>query len=155
MKSNNLFIFLCLLLFIVPLSCDSEELPLFGTRIDPSIPLYDSAAILTRKEFDSLNKIIFNNNLRGSSRITVFIIKELPTDVSIEGYANELFNSFGVEKKEISKHVLFLVAIKNRKLRIQVSKDLNSVLTSEYRKNIIKESNVMCKDVMGIVAEYI
>lgn len=137
MKSKISVFNFIILFYLLILSCDSNEPSIFSLRMDPGMLIYDGATVLTEDEKNTLNDLLFKNNLHGSGRITVYIIEELPIGVSLDSYTDEFFKSYGVGKKEVSEQVLFLISIKDRKLRILPSKDLYNVLTTDYCKSII------------------
>ncbi len=67
--------------------------------------------------------------------IAIAIIRSLEGD-DIESYANKLFREWGIGTKEYNNGVLFLVAIDDRKMRIEVGYGLEGALTDLESKRI-------------------
>ena len=55
----------------------------------------------------------------------------------IEGYANELFKNWGIGQKEKNNGLLILVAIKDKKWRVEVGKGFDSSITSAYSAGVM------------------
>ena len=60
----------------------------------------------------------------------------------IDGYANRLFRHWGIGDKERNDGVLFLVAVNDRKLRIEVGYGLEGTLTDALAAYIIRKTVV-------------
>ncbi|MBI5742705.1 MAG: TPM domain-containing protein [Candidatus Niyogibacteria bacterium] len=60
-------------------------------------------------------------------------------DETIENYANQLFREWGVGNKDLNNGVLFLVAINDRQMRIEVGYGLEGALTDVESKHILDD----------------
>lgn len=58
---------------------------------------------------------------------------------NIDTYATKLFNNWGLGKKDKNNGVLFLIALDDRKTRIEVGYGLESVITNELARKILDE----------------
>jgi uncharacterized protein len=87
----------------------------------------DYAGILDGGTKSYLTSIIDQFERQTGDEIAVVTVKSLEGE-SVEKYGNDLFNKWGVGKKDKNNGVLFLVAIKERRMRIEVGYGLESVL---------------------------
>lgn len=67
----------------------------------------------------------------------VVVIIDSLEGVDIEGYANELFRTWGIGQKEKNNGLLILVAMKDRKWRVEVGTSLEGVITDIYSARIM------------------
>lgn len=99
----------------------------------------DYTGTLDEGEKESLENLVQSIERETSSEIAVAIIDNLGGD-SIEDYANELFNGWGIGKKEKNNGVLMLVVLKERNIRIEVGYGLEPVLPDGLCGRIIRNS---------------
>jgi uncharacterized protein len=101
--------------------------------------IYDKAKLLTDKECSSITALLSKHNKNGPGTISVLTITELPGEITIERYANELIRGFSIAGIGRGDNVLLLIAVKNRKLRIETSKGVSDLLADDYCHKIIEE----------------
>lgn len=108
----------------------------------------DFANVLTEKQESALREKIRTHTALTSNEIAIVTI---PTtaDESIETYAVKLFEEWGIGKKEKDNGILFLTAIQDRKLRIEVGYGLESVVTDAKSAQMIAQAVPLLK-----VADY-
>ena len=107
----------------------------------------DFALVLSGDARLSLESQLAEFEKQTSHEISVVTIKSLNGD-SLEEYANTLFREWGIGKKDANNGVLFLVALEDRKMRIEVGYGLEGALTDleskhiqeDYVKPLFKES---------------
>lgn len=58
---------------------------------------------------------------------------------SIDRYSNELFNKWGIGNKDSNNGLLILVAVNDRKWRVEVGKGLESKITDEYSSKVMND----------------
>lgn len=126
--------------------------------VEPTTNFYvnDYADILSQETED----FIMNNSValakKTSAQIVVVTIPSLEKK-SIEEYANELFNKFGIGDKNKNNGLLILVALKEREARIEVGYGLEGLLPDGkcgryqdeymipyYKNNNFDEGTVNC-----------
>ncbi|HXF43942.1 MAG TPA: TPM domain-containing protein [Candidatus Paceibacterota bacterium] len=88
----------------------------------------DFAGVLGEAERSALEKEITDLKAATGAEIAVVTVKSLGGD-TVENYANELFADWGIGQKNKDNGVLFLVAIDDRVMRIEVGYGLEGVLT--------------------------
>src|SRR4051812_38281929 len=97
----------------------------------PSKPLTyvnDYTSTLKKTEVQSLEEKLQAYEKESSNEIAVVIITSLDGD-TIENVANELFNTWGIGKKANDNGALLLIALADRKTRIEVGYGLEPTLT--------------------------
>lgn len=138
--STHRIISIITLLLIIPIHglCNNSGSNAKIENLAPAGILYDDAKLLTAKENEVISDILSIHNSEGPGRISIFTIKELPKDVSIERYAYGLVNAIPWYENEKRDRILLLIAVKDRKLRIETSRDVWDLLTDDECRHIIK-----------------
>lgn len=95
----------------------------------------DFAGILSQVGKHELEQSLETFAKEKNHEIAVTVIKSLGGD-DIESYANTLFREWGIGTKEYNNGVLFLVAIEDRKMRVEVGYGLEGALTDLESKYI-------------------
>lgn len=75
-----------------------------------------------------------------TAEIAVVTINELPQTHTIEDFAVELFEKWGIGKKQKDNGILFLISINDRKFRIEVGYGLEGTITDLTAKNIAEKN---------------
>ena len=86
-----------------------------------NIYVEDDANVLsseTKEEIYQYNQRYKELALR--PELAVVTLNKLPDDESIEGYANEKFNTLGIGAKEYDSGILYVIAVDDRQQRIEV-----------------------------------
>lgn len=98
----------------------------------------DFANLLTETERSELSAIVSKFKEHTTHQLAVATIESFRPYPSIDPYATDLFNEWGIGSKEKNDGVLLLVAIKDRAVRIEVGKGLEPILTNEICKGILR-----------------
>lgn len=107
----------------------------------PGLPqgfVNDFAGVLSAEEKTSLEEKVTTFQKETTNEIAVVAIHSLAGD-SIENYANELFREWGIGTKEKNNGVLFLVAVDDHKMRIEVGYGLEGAVTDIGTKHLQEE----------------
>ena len=123
------FIFCVLLYPAVSLSADYPE---------PYGYVNDFAKVITDRDEKIIAQYASILEERTSAQLAVVTVKTTSPE-SIESYAVELFERWGIGKKDKDNGILLLVAIKDRKTRIEVGYGLEGVITDALASRIINE----------------
>jgi uncharacterized protein len=110
----------------------------------PSGYVNDFADILTLDRRTKLSEQIHQYKERTGNEIGIAII-QTTGDESIEQYAVQLFQEWGIGKKDEDNGALLLLAIQDRKLRIEVGYGLEGVLTDAKSAHIIANATPLLK----------
>ena len=132
-----------MLVFIFSFLACFPFMPSFMPAIsaEPNYPNYsayvnDYAGVLQSGSKTQTEDLIAKVEKETSSEIAVAIVSSLE-GISVEEYAVTLFEKWGVGKKKEDNGVLLLVAIEDRKLRIEVGYGLEGTITDLEAGNII------------------
>lgn len=106
----------------------------------PGIPtgyVNDFAGILSANTKQEIETLLSSLDASTSAQVSVVTIKTLDND-TIENYAEKLFKEWGIGQKGKDNGVLLLVAIEDRKVRIEVGYGLEGALTDAETSSIIR-----------------
>ncbi len=129
---------LCLASLLTPFSvvmADGPALPDYQGYVN------DYAGLLTSQARAELEAQLNQLQKDTTAEVAVVTIKSLEGD-SIEDYAVRLFEKWGIGKKGKDNGVLFLVALDDRKMRIEVGYGLEPVIT-DGRAGRIRDNDVI------------
>lgn len=101
-------------------------------------PIVDQTGTLTDGQISQLAAQITKSREEKSYQIGVLIIPSLGTDEYLEGYSLKVAREWGIGEKQKSNGVLLLVAMDDRKLRIEVGRGLEGDLTDVRANRIIR-----------------
>lgn len=97
----------------------------------------DFANILTTEQKSALEQKLVSFNASTTNEIAIVTIKSLEGDY-VEHYAEQLFNEWQIGKAKKDNGVLLLVAVNDRKMRIEVGYGLEGALTDALSSQIIR-----------------
>ncbi len=120
LKYKNLFIILLFFIAVPALA--------YTNLGQPSGFVNDYAGVLAESDRQVLENKLVQFEKDSSNEISVVIIKSLEGD-TIENFAVELFQDWGIGKAKNDNGVLVLVAIEDRRMRIEVGYGLEGALT--------------------------
>lgn len=109
--------------------------PVIGATQPPL--LRDEAMVLSSTESNAIVELLSTHNARGPGRVWVLIVPQLPAGESIESFTRQQINQPRRPASEKNDRVLLSIAIKDRKLRIETSPAVWSLLTDDICKRII------------------
>ncbi|KKU91193.1 MAG: hypothetical protein UY23_C0003G0031 [Candidatus Jorgensenbacteria bacterium GW2011_GWA1_48_11] len=99
--------------------------------VSPGKPLAlvsDFAGVLSLEDKANLEAKLQGIKNATGAEISVVLVKSLGGD-TVENYANSLFNEWGIGQKEKNNGILFLAAIDDREMRIEIGYGLEGDLT--------------------------
>lgn len=101
-------------------------------------PVVDEAQFLSRSAHRAIESALINLNQAEGVQFQVLIIDKL-VDESIEGYSIKVVDEWKLGKKGDDRAALFLIALEDRKMRIEVGRGLEGTLTDLTTNRIINE----------------
>jgi uncharacterized protein len=136
--------------FIISLSIGHSLYANTPTTLKQQGYITDYAQVLTIGQKQSLTRISTIIEQKTGAQLATLIIPEMGDNWTIEGYANQIFESWGIGQKGQDNGLLFLIALKEKKLRIEVGYGLEGHLpdgkAGEIRDQFIlphfKEGNI-------------
>ena len=100
-------------------------------------PIVDQASILNEQQKNDLAQLINSERLQTSHQIAILTIASLEGE-SLEDYSIKTARKWGIGEKKKNNGVLLLVALNDRKLRIEVGTGLEGSLTDARASRIIR-----------------
>lgn len=107
----------------------------------PDHPVVDKADILPAAEETALDKRLTKYWKDTGNALVVASVPSLEGK-TIEDYASNLFNSWGIGDRNTDRGLLLLVAPNERRVRIEVGCGLESVITNDEAAEVIREDIV-------------
>lgn len=99
----------------------------------------DTSGTLAQAQRDALEaRLAAFEQARGSQVVVLLVPSTQPEDIA--SYANRVANSWKIGRKEIGDGLLLIVAVQDRKLRIEVAKTLEGAIPDLAAKRIIDEA---------------
>jgi len=130
---HKISILLCFLLCFIGIGVFAQKaIP----QSNPPSLVVDNANILSQDQKTQLERKLIAIDDSSSNQIAVLIVSSL-NDQSIEEVANATFRSWGIGNKKTNNGVLLLVAINDKKVRIEVGSGLEGAIPDVTTKDII------------------
>lgn len=120
-----------------------------GLLAAPTLPNHDGlitdrAGVLNRSDIPQLESKARAYHQQTGSEIAVLIVPTIG-DQSLEDYAHDVFKAWGIGQKDKDNGVLFLVAIQERKARIEVGYGLEAQLTDLESGRLVNRESPMAQ----------
>jgi uncharacterized protein len=90
--------------------------------------VFDTAGLLSEAQRASLENLSRDVEQKTTAQFAIVTVRSLD-GMTVENYANELFNSWGIGQKDVNNGLLLLVAPNERRMRIEVGRGLELLLT--------------------------
>ncbi|MBP2098611.1 TPM domain-containing protein [Enterococcus rivorum] len=132
-----------------PTEENNYQVPIEGTDSTLTINknnifVSDNANILDKEVKQKIYDL--NKQLAASTegaQLQVVTVPQLPNGESIESYANTIFNQLGIGDKEKNNGILYLIALEDRKFRLEVGYGLEGLIPDGAASDIIDNSDVV------------
>ena len=99
----------------------------------------DTNGTLTPEQRNTLESKLANFELaRGSQVVVLLVASTQPEDIT--SYANRVANTWKIGRKEVGDGLLLVVAVQDRKLRIEVAKTLEGAIPDLAVKRVIEQA---------------
>ena len=123
-------LFLALLLQTAVFAQDVQKIPALTSHVIDTTGLLDSnQQTAIEAKLDALEKA------KGSQVVVLIVATVQPEDIS--SYANRVGNAWKIGRKNVGDGVLFVVAVKDHQMRIEVAKTLEGAIPDLAAKQII------------------
>ncbi len=99
----------------------------------------DSAGILKHQEVLALEGLSRALQEKSGFSLVYLLIPSLPEDKYLEEYAAEIYTKMGIGKKGVDEGALVLVAVRDRKMRIEVGYGAEGYLPDILAKQIVDQ----------------
>ncbi|NQY74038.1 MAG: TPM domain-containing protein, partial [Candidatus Margulisbacteria bacterium] len=114
-----LTVFICVCNSVVALPFDAPKYQGFIT---------DPGHILDLSQKQKLETLSQQIQLKTGAQVATAIVPEMGESWTIDEYANRLFEAWGIGQKGEDNGILFLIAIKEKKMRIEVGYGLEHII---------------------------
>ncbi|MGK7947684.1 MAG: YgcG family protein [Xenococcaceae cyanobacterium] len=138
LKSTLLASSLCLAVFLFPLKSEAltvEEVPNPRQVYDGWVT--DLAEILTDSTEAQLNQTLEQLEAKNGTEMAVVTVPETAPAASPKEFTTELFNYWGIGKKEQDNGVLFLISVGDRRVEIETGYGVEGILPDAQVGRII------------------
>lgn len=131
MKKKRIISFMMLIMVLTTLMstltgcATSEKIPI--PTVEKDVYIYDEDNIIDDDVEKELNKMLVELEEKTNAEFAVISVESL-LDRSIEDYANNLFNTLGIGKKEEDNGVLLLFSRSDKKVRLEIGRGLEGCL---------------------------
>ncbi|WP_434684623.1 TPM domain-containing protein [Pseudanabaena minima] len=119
-------------LHAIPISDIPNPRKLNGTWVS------DVANILSVETESQLNRRISQLATNNSSEIAVVTVPDTIPSATVKAYATELFNTWGIGKRDIDNGVLFLISVNDRRIEIETGRGVSPYISDRQVKQIIE-----------------
>jgi uncharacterized protein len=102
-----------------------------------NVRVHDEAHVLSQQTIDQLEKLLTQYEDSTSNQIAILIINTLDNEV-LEEYSLRVAETWKLGQKDKDNGVLLLIAVEDHKMRIEVGKGLEGVLTDALSNRIIR-----------------
>ena len=133
---RRLFIVFALLVVLLASSVYALDVPLYTS------PATDLAGLLSASDVSALNQRLLDYRTQSGNEVAVLIIPTLG-DEALEDYSHKVFNQWGIGKGAKDNGVLFLMALEEKKTRIEVGYGLEGDLTDVESGRIVNRRSPM------------
>lgn len=113
----------------------------------PSIrgPVMDEAGIFSKRDIQIISNSLYNLKKTDGAELQLYVINSLEGE-SIEGYSIKVTDKWKLGNAKKDNGILFLIAIKDRKMRIEVGQGFEGVLPDALAGRIIDSIKPYFKD---------
>lgn len=101
----------------------------------------DQTQTLTKEELHSMNRMGFELQKKTKAQIAVLMIPTLDGE-DISDYANRVFRTWGIGDKEKNNGILFLIALKDKQMRIEVGYGLEGAINDAKAGQILDDYTI-------------
>ena len=127
-----------LITFVIMLTgcTTSEKIPI--PKVEKDVYIYDEDNIIDDDVEEKLNKMLVELEKKSEVEFVVVSVESL-LDRSIEDYANNLFNTLGIGKKEKDNGLLLLFSRSDKKVRLEIGRGLEGCLNDSKCGRILDD----------------
>jgi uncharacterized protein len=127
-------------IFVTTVAISCRALPSTDATLPkPTHRVTDRAGILSVDEIDTLTNDLQELERAGLARAVIYIDSALPPGEGLEELTLRSTNAWGVGRKGIDDGLAIFVFVKDRKIRIEIGRGLESAISNENAKSIIDE----------------
>lgn len=101
-------------------------------------PVIDQVGIISRSDERYLEQLLFDYNQKGKAQIQILVVETLGNE-TIENFSLEVTDKWKLGDAKLDNGILFVVAFKDRKMRLEVGQGLEGAMPDVVAKRIISD----------------
>lgn len=118
--------------------CTSESKEIYVPEVKADTYVYDNGEILSNDIQKKTNDLLDDLESKTKAEVVVITVPDL-NGYDIENYANKLFNKLGIGKKTEDNGVLLLISRDDKKVRLEIGRGFESLLTDSISGRILDD----------------
>lgn len=136
---------LFLLLISLLAGCTGEEPPILIPKVEKDSYVYDQGEFLGSDAESAMNQFLVELEKQTTIEFAVITVPTLG-NLTIDSYAVKLGNELGIGKADEDNGILLLVSRKDEKVRLEIGKGLQGILTDSVSGRILDDYFVPYRD---------
>ena len=128
-----------LILAVFMLAAESADAEKTGRFPEPKGLVNDYVGVLPSDQASRLVTTLSAYEKKTTTEIAVVVVRSIQPETNIDAYATALFNQWGIGKRHKNNGVLLLVALHDRKVRLEVGKGLVREIPDDVAARILAE----------------
>ena len=144
MKKFCICLFLSVVLFICFSSAASASEQVHIPELKSYVYVYDEADMIDDETEEALNKIMYD--LEKETTAEIAVVSYVDSELSLERYANTLFNTIGIGDASKNNGVLLLMQKEGNHVRLEIGKGIDDVISDSIAGDILDKYYVPYRD---------
>ncbi|SDB68589.1 YgcG family protein [Butyrivibrio sp. INlla16] len=138
-----LFLLTIIGMSVAPIKVSAED-GVFVPTVKKDIYVYDAVDMISADDEDEINRIL--DELEEKTSAEVAVISYDDSDLTLEEYANKLFNMLGIGKAEENNGILLLMQKEGNHVRLEIGSGIDDVFTDDVAGDILDNYYVPYRD---------
>ncbi|WP_022763471.1 TPM domain-containing protein [Butyrivibrio sp. AD3002] len=138
-----LFLLTIIVMSVTPINVSAED-GVFVPTVKEDIYVYDAVDMISADDEDEINRIL--DELEEKTSAEVAVISYDDSDLTLEEYANKLFNMLGIGKAEENNGILLLMQKEGNHVRLEIGSGIDDVFTDDVAGDILDNYYVPYRD---------
>lgn len=145
-RVKQLFFFMIIFVLVLLTGCSSsDEEQIMKPAVKKDVYVYDQGKFINEDIEKSINNLLVQLEEKTEIEFAVITIPTL-NDLTIEKYAVELGNALGIGKAEEDNGILLLISKKDTKVRLEIGKGLQGIITDSVSGRILDDFFVPARE---------
>ena len=144
MKKFCIYLFLPVVLLICFSSVVSASDEVHIPEVEDYVYVYDEANMIDFQTEIALNDIMYD--LEKETTAEIAVVSYVDSDISLEDYAYELFNTLGIGDASRNNGVLLLMQKEGNHVRLEIGSGIDDVITDSIAGDILDKYYVPYRD---------
>lgn len=133
---KRIMLFMLVIICFGCISGCNQSKEIYIPEVKADIYVYDKGEIISNDIENKTNDLLNELESKTSAEVVVITVPDL-NGYDIENYANKLFNTLGIGKKTDDNGVLLLISRDDKKVRLEIGRGFESLLTDSISGRIL------------------